>query len=900
MTFGRLRLVIAVTLVDLLFSVGAPHAAPVSGPLPGPLSGPRSDATAATAQTNGRISGVVRDATGTGIPDVTVTAMNQSTKTSQTAKTGSDGSYSLAVPTGTYNVSAEAPGFRRTTRIVDVATAAPHPLDFSLDPVLSEEITVTATKREQTVLDVPFSVAAPTEELLRARGVDDIEGIAANVGGFTVQNLGPGQSQVAMRGVSAGQIVRDQPGVKEQVGIYLDESVISLSLFTPDLDLFDTNRVEVLRGPQGTLFGSGSLSGTVRYITNQPEMGIRKGFAELGGSGISGGNGAGNLKLGFNLPVTSTAAVRVAGYYDRLGGYTDAVQLNLSTKKHVNDGDRTGVRAAAKFVPNERLSITPRIVYQRVAMNGWNTTDIYNILANPYTTTRPAVTLGDDKQFRQLEEDYTDDFVLGDVNVGYNFGNMLFTSITSYTYRDILVVRDATALTASITGGSIGLPQNVYTLNAPLNDATKAKVWTQEARLSGSKSRVPWLVGGFFSHSTRDYGQNLPVTGFEALSGIPTQGLRAPKDSLFWSSLGYTLNQAALFGEATVPVTRRFGVTGGLRYYHFSEDKTQIFDGIFANDNTGTSLVSQPGSTNANGVAPRVIASYKLSDAANLNAQVSRGFRLGGINDPLNVPLCTPQDLVTFGGRDTWKDETAWNYEIGVKSKVLGGSGAVGVSAFYMDIHDLQATVTAGSCSSRVVFNVPKARSTGVEIEFEQAPTRNLDFAISASFNNAELRSTLTSTDASGVVSVVSGIQTGRRLPTVPKGQFAGAATYQWEVKPGALAYLTGVYQYVGSRYTQVGDQDLGTLDLLSFGKNTIGAPLTASTFTYDPLLPAYNILNLRAGLRRNRWDVSVFVNNVSNERALLSLDRERGTRARIGYLTNQPRSFGVATRFDF
>src|SRR5262249_51385473 len=220
----------------------------------------------------------------------------------------------------------------------------------------------------------------------------------------------------------------------------------------------------------------------------------------------------------------------------------DAVQPDSSTKKHVNDGDRTGVRAAAKIIPNERLSITPRIVYQRSAMNGWNRSDIYNILANPYTTTRRAVTLGDDKQFTQLEEDFTDDFALGDVNVGYNFGNMLLTSITSYTYRDILVIRDATALTASITGGSIGLPQNVYTLNAPLDDATKAKVWTQEVRLSSGKSRVPWLVGGFFGHTTRDYGQNLPVTGFEALSGIPTQGLRAPKDSLFWSSLGYKLN----------------------------------------------------------------------------------------------------------------------------------------------------------------------------------------------------------------------------------------------------------------------------------------------------------------------------------------------------------------------
>src|SRR5256885_2989572 len=169
-------------------------------------------------------------------------------------------------------------------------------------PKVTEEMVVTARKREETIEEVPISVAAPTESELRDRGAETLEDVAANVAGFTVQNLGPGQSQIAIRGVSSGQIVRDQPGVKEQVGVYLDESVISLSLFTPDIDLFDANRVEVLRGPQGTLFGSGSLSGTVRYITNQPEMGARRGFAEFGGSVLSG-NGGGDAKFGFNVPL---------------------------------------------------------------------------------------------------------------------------------------------------------------------------------------------------------------------------------------------------------------------------------------------------------------------------------------------------------------------------------------------------------------------------------------------------------------------------------------------------------------------------------------------------------------------------------------------------------------------
>ena len=143
-----------------------------------------------------------------------------------------------------------------------------------------QELVVTSRKRDEALIDVPFSVAAQSEAVMRNRGITNVEELSRTVASFTVQNLGPGQSQVAIRGISAGQIVRDQPGVKEQVGVYLDESVISMSLFTPDLDLFDLNRVEVLRGPQGTLFGSGSVGGTIRYITNQPKLNRVEGLLE--------------------------------------------------------------------------------------------------------------------------------------------------------------------------------------------------------------------------------------------------------------------------------------------------------------------------------------------------------------------------------------------------------------------------------------------------------------------------------------------------------------------------------------------------------------------------------------------------------------------------------------------
>lgn len=760
-------------------------------------------------------------------------------------------------------------------------------------PKVTEEMVVTARKREERIEDVPESVAAPTESELRDRGAQTLEDVASNVAGFTVQNLGPGQSQVAMRGVSSGQIVRDQPGVKEQVGVYLDESVISLSLFTPDIDLFDLNRVEVLRGPQGTLFGAGSESGTVRYITNQPQLGISETIGELSGESIQGGGPGGSAKVATNVPLGPTSAMRIAAYYTKYGGFIDAVQPNLSVKTDVNDGLRAGGRLSFLFKPTTQLSITPRLLYQNLHMNGWNRIDTFNILGNPYTTTRPAVHLGGERIFTQMPEPTTDHFTLADVPISYDLGGgKTLTSVTSYSNRNILVRRDAGALTSSITGGSIGLPPAVYTLNAPLFDATKFNQITQEARVSGANGPLQWVAGGFYAHNNRHYGQNLPVIGFTALSGIPTAGTKLAKtDELYKSDLRYHFNQYAIFGEGTYSINPKFDVTAGLRWYDYKEDRKQIFDGIFSDPNDSV------GSVKANGVAPRVIASYKVTDNTRLNAQVSKGFRLGGINDPLLVPLCTAQDLATFSGHGTWNDETLWDYEVGSKSTIANNRGSFNVALYDMEIRNLQATVTAGSCSSRLILSVPRARSTGAEAELAFAPTDQFDFSISGSHSNAKVRSSV----VDGTGAVISGIQPGARMPTVPENQAALSGTYRWQMSGGKAGYATGVYQYVGDRFTQFGDEFLtGTQSLLTFAPNNIGGPFTQNVVTFDNKLPSYSIINLRAGILKGRWDIAAFVNNLTNKVALLSLDRERGFRARIGYLTNQPRTFGIDTRVNF
>jgi iron complex outermembrane receptor protein len=159
----------------------------------------------------------------------------------------------------------------------------------------------------------------------------------------------------------------------------------------------------------------------------------------------------------------------------------------------------------------------------------------------------------------------------------------------------------------------------------------------------------------------------------------------------------------------------------------------------------------------------------------------------------------------------------------------------------------------------------------------------------------------LTSTSGAGAVSVVSGIQDGNRLPTVPKFQLAASATYQWQLRPGSLMFVNGSFQHIGSRFTQIGDQDpaFGTVNLLSFA-GTIGGPLTQGTFRFEPELPSFDLLNVRLGLIKDKWEIAAYVNNLTDENARLALDQERGTLARVGYLTNQPRTFGITTRFDF
>ncbi len=781
---------------------------------------------------------------------------------------------------------------------------AAHAQESSTEPTsqMIDEIIVTATKRELTLQEVPFSIQALTERELRNRGSSNLEEIAANVAGFTVQNLGPGQSQVAIRGISAGQIVRDLPGVKEQVGIYLDESPISLSLFTPDLDFFDTERIEILRGPQGTLFGSGSLSGTVRYITNKPQLNEFSATIELTGRALTDGDLGGDIKGAVNIPVVEDKlALRVVGYATAFPGFIDRIDpTDFSTDDDANDGRRFGTRISALFQPTDGIKNTLRMLYQDADIDGFNRVDIYNVLANPFTTTRPAVELDDRNQVTSFDENFSDEYLLIDNTLEIEFGSVALTSVTTYTNRDIVQVRDSSQIVGAVLALQGFTDPAIITNDASATDVTDLETFSQEIRLASidpvelGGATLDWLIGGFYSDISREYGQQIFSAGIEANTGFPTaaaasQGL-AGLDILFASDIPFDLEQFAVFGEATLHIGERLHVTGGFRYFDFEEDRVLTFDGLFAD----TSL-NGPGDVDSDGFNPRAIVAYDVSDHVQVNAQVAKGFRLGGINDPINigVPECTPDVTSVFGGQPTFDDEEVWNYELGIKARSANGRFTFNAAGFYTDIQDLQAVFDVGACSSRVILNIPEARAIGAEAELSANVLEGLDFSISASYVDTEIEEGIVGPDGG----FLPGTTPGNRLPTVPEFQFAAAITYERPIGD-LMGFTTFSFQHVGSRFTQLADQEPGfgviPLGVVGFGDPSVFA------IEIDPKLSAYQLGNLRVGVRSDSWEVAVFVNNLWDETAELALDRELGLLARAGVLINPPRTYGLMLRATY
>ncbi len=743
---------------------------------------------------------------------------------------------------------------------------------------LNQVIVVTAQKRAGSLQDTPFSISAKTGKTLERLGATDNADYLKTVPGVSFQDTGPGTNQLTIRGASATPVRQDAPNYKEGVGIYLDESPIALALFNPDLDPYDIQRVEVLRGPQGTLFGSGSLSGTIRFITNKPDLERLYGKISSDFSSVSEGGTGYDVKGFLNIPLTDSTAIRIVGYQNDYAGFIDRISARSGNgsdigivKKDANTGSKAGGRFALS-TGGDDFEIDLGIVYQKIEADALPTQDI---LVADIRGGGHFATPGDLEQIREFDEKNENEFLMVNVNISYYFENLDFVSATTYLERDIQNAVDFTQAFGGFLSDVNGTP---FTNTLGLNDQTDAEGLTQEFRLvSNNSDDFEWIVGVFYQDQTRNYLQTAPSPNFDELSGfdVVAEFNSSVADSTFDLAIDVELKQLAIFGESTWSFAEQWDATLGLRWFDYDEKSSQMFTGFF----NGGVIDSGTASTKESGVNPRFILNYTHSDAMSIAGQISKGFKLGGANAPL--PGFCQDDLTSMGlgsEPDAFDSEDLLNYELSLKSSSADKSMSFNASAFYIDYEGVQLTAILPICQFGFIVNSGDASSRGVEMEANFYPVDGLELTVGYSYTDAQFESNFNGAALVGF----GAISSGDRLPGSPQNTFSTSLYYEFSVNNNYKGYVHGNYQYVGGILTRAND---------------ILNPVLLKT-----TLDSSSIASLRAGIlsKDKTWNVSLYVNNLFDERAEISLYEVGGGTGIQSLFRNRPRTIGLSVNYSF
>jgi len=623
-------------------------------------------------------------------------------------------------------------------------------------------VIVTANKRTQNVQDVPMAVSVMGGYQLERMNAADFGDYLTKMPGVNVISAGEGMTQIVMRGVTSGS---RQPNAS--VGTYIDDAPFGSStvyaigaLLTPDIDPSDLERVEVLRGPQGTLYGSNTLGGLIKFVTRPPDATAFSGRAQVDGSSLDhGGNGFG-ARLMLNAPlVTDKLAVRVDGFKRHDPGYIDDIGKGV---KDANDARVDGGRAQLLWTPNDRVSLRVSALFQNLEgddlANGGIDVDPHTLqpLYGPYTSRHSPGTGQLDLGYRMYDATLTADF-----------GWATLVATTSYNHLDLDQTFDLTAAYGPILGPLFGLPNAGFSERTPV---TQNK-FTQEIRLqSPATQQLEWRVGVFYTHERSRYGQT--VLSFDAITGAPL-----PLPTLADLSLGpATFTEWAGYGDITWHFTPRFDVLVGVRQTHDKTQYTQTGDGLLVGPSSFTTTGTDTPTTYL--VSP----SFKLTDDVMLYARVASGFRPGGPNVGVPPGLGAP---VTFG------PDKLVNYEVGLKTTLLQHTMTFDVDAFYIDWSHIQ--LESNIAGIGFLSNGGKAKSQGLEAALEYRPVAGLTLTANASWTDAKL----TQDTPSGLVGFK-----GDRLPYVPRWNANVGAEYNFPIANGWSGYVGANYGYVGSRIT--------------------------------------------------------------------------------------------------
>ncbi len=682
--------------------------------------------------------------------------------------------------------------------------------DTNAEEATGNDIVVTARKRTETLQDIPSSIAALGNEQISKLGADSLEEFAGQTPGLTLTG-NRANSQIVMRGVTTGTVNQDQAQIKETVGLYLDETPIAVQRYSPNLKLYDLDRVEVLRGPQGTLYGAGSMAGAIRLITRKPDANEFSASAKGQLASVDNGGTTRTVDGMINIPVVPDVfAIRAVGFWKHNAGFID----NVTTKENnVNWEESKGGRIAARLTPGPATTIDALVTYQH---SRHNARSIYAQEAG-YLNTTVAV-----------NEPYVDKNITASLVINQEFDPFDVTLVGSYRNKKLDYLIETGTFVSFVAPSFRSLPLGV------INNDADQKDYSAELRLSSKPSSpIQWTIGAYFEDKTNFFAQDLTVRGVDAAGGFNSLSFGAARDQLFVSDITLKDRQIALFGEVVVPIGERLKATVGGRYFDVKQRSTVVFGGIFADPQIGTF----PFRTNESGFNPKFNLAYEFDRDRMVYAQAAKGFRLGGTNEPVPFNACAA-DLAARGltkAPDGYKSDSLWNYEVGAKTSWLDRALTVNVSAYRIDWKNPQVSAQLG-CGFNVFVNAGGLQIDGGEFETVIRPTEGLTIRGALGYTDSKLTENLT---------FVSG-RKGDSAPFVPKWTMSGSIDYTHQLSDSLEGFVFLSYQ----------GNDV---------RNTRFNPALAA----NSRLPAYDIINARVGVNADRWSLELFVENLGNSRGL-------------------------------
>lgn len=750
----------------------------------------------------------------------------------------------------------------------DGPTSSDEPARTGSTDTPPDEIVVTATRRAERLDKVPISIIALSRQTLDqqgARSIDDIARLTPNLQ-FSRQQFGSGnRSFIAIRGI------RSTVGTAT-TGIYIDDTPIQVRTVRSATNtnvypqLFDLERVEVLKGPQGTLFGAGSQGGTVRFISTEPSLSRTTGYGRAEIANTEGGGPSYEAGFAISAPlVQDQLALRASGWYRRDGGYVDLVDRTTGQvrDRNTNRQDSYSGRIALKMRLGDAITLTPSVFLQKVSTN--ESSIFWQGL-----TDLPANKI---RSGNALRSPVDDSFVIAALKAEVDLGSVSLVTNTSSFSRNMDSYPNYTEYVWQL------FTRQPYPLRSDLtfraDYLSSQNVFTQEARLQSNDpaARLTWTVGGFYSHARQQDFEGIDGTSLVPMVPLLTGrtveqyfGVPLYRGYAFYDDQISIDEQIAAFGQGDYRITDTLKATVGVRVSRtiFS------FDGIIAGPTNGRTATFA-GRQSETPVTPKVGLTWEPDERGLFYASAAKGFRAGGAQGGVAAASCAT-DLRTLGldrAPTEYGSDAVWSYEVGAKRRVLGGRLSFDASAFWIDWSNIQARVTLPSCGFGFITNLGSATSRGIDLGAAlRVGGLSLDAAVGytdATYDRRLQIGTAIITDK------------GQRIARSP---WSGSASAQYDVPIGDVT----AYGRINYQFRSAGDR------------------LPSVVLGYDATIPgdpATHFVSLRAGGRVDSLNLSVFVDNLLNERPNY-ISRDFLNSAFYYGTTARPRTIGVTLTSNF